>query len=774
MFRIRTILSILSIGLFLNASTTIAATLDGDITVESGKIKPNSLVILNDGVGGKHQTRSDEKGRFVFNDVVPGSYTIEAIQEERVVASATVIVASKDETIHNIKVQDSETLRVVIAQRHEEVHKNLSPSTGANAYVINSEAIEALPQGGATSFDRVLDQTPGIIQDSYGKVHVRDEEGNLQYRLNGILLPTGIRSYTQIIDSRIIQSATLVDGALPAQYGFHTAGVIDIQTKSGLTDGGTADLFGGSHGTIEPSVSYSGHVGNADYYVFNSHLSSDLGIDSPTESVKAIHDHTDQDRQFAYTSYALDPYQRIDLIAGNSVGHFEIPNTPNQATQYGLVGHNGYDSAQLNDRQNEVNQFMTMAWQAQHGDLTLQLAPYIHNSTLTYRPDVAGNLIFNGIASDISRSNLAEGLQGDGSYRLGSSHTLRAGFLAQHETAVTDNTSTVFPGGFGFQTSNTPLTIVDNNHKDGLTYGLYAQDEWRLTTALTMNYGARFDVLDAYTHENQISPRLGFAYKATETTDLHAGYAETFTPPTLDLVSSATVNKFTGTTGAPPGTGNGTVQAERAHSFDVGVTQKLSKEIQLGLDGYYKTINNVLDEGQFGRALVYTQFNFAHGHIYGLEASANYTHDKIHAYVNFAAARGVAKTVTSGQFHLEPAELAYINNNFAHLDHDQTYTASLGGNYEILPRTEVSVDTIVGSGLRSGLANTSTLPGYGQIDLGLSHDLALVPNEKTIARLSVINILNETYKIRDGSGIGVGAPQYGPRRGIFLGLSQSF
>jgi hypothetical protein len=30
------------------------------------------------------------------------------------------------------------------------------------------------------------------------------------------------------------------------------------------------------------------------------------------------------------------------------------------------------------------------------------------------------------------------------------------------------------------------------------------------------------------------------------------------------------------------------------------------------------------------------------------------------------------------------------------------------------------------------------------------------------------------YQIRSGTGVGVFAPQYGPRRGFFFGLSKSF
>jgi outer membrane receptor protein involved in Fe transport len=41
-------------------------------------------------------------------------------------------------------------------------------------------------------------------------------------------------------------------------------------------------------------------------------------------------------------------------------------------------------------------------------------------------------------------------------------------------------------------------------------------------------------------------------------------------------------------------------------------------------------------------------------------------------------------------------------------------------------------------------------------------------------RADVINLFDKTYEIRDGSGVGVGAPQFGPRRGFFVGVSKSF
>jgi outer membrane receptor protein involved in Fe transport len=41
-------------------------------------------------------------------------------------------------------------------------------------------------------------------------------------------------------------------------------------------------------------------------------------------------------------------------------------------------------------------------------------------------------------------------------------------------------------------------------------------------------------------------------------------------------------------------------------------------------------------------------------------------------------------------------------------------------------------------------------------------------------RFDVINLFDKVYEIRSGTGIGVFAPQYGARRGLFFGLSKAF
>jgi len=86
------------------------------------------------------------------------------------------------------------------------------------------------------------------------------------------------------------------------------------------------------------------------------------------------------------------------------------------------------------------------------------------------------------------------------------------------------------------------------------------------------------------------------------------------------------------------------------------------------------------------------------------------------------------------------------------------------------------MDLLYGSGLRRDGAtpNGDHLPGYAQVNLGISRpiDLGFAGKPLTL-RVDLINALDEKYQIRDGTGVGVGAPQFGPRRAYFVGISQA-
>lgn len=652
---------------------------------------------------------------------------------------------------------------------------NLSPRFGASSFDMNRAFIETLPQGTDAPINSVLLQAPGVAQDSAvnGDIHVRNEHANVQYRINGIILPDGISGFGHVLDTSFVGSLALITGALPAQFGLRTAGIVDIQTKSGnaLQPGGSVGIYGGSFGTLTPSFDYGGRTGNTEYFVSGRGFTSNLGIENPTDSYNAIHDRTYQVNFFSYTSTVLDPQTRVSTIFGNTTNRFQIPNNPGQAPGFTAFGVSNFDSSLLNEHQAEQNTFGVLALQKSVNGLDFQLAAFSRYSTLHFVPDTIGDLVFNGIASDVYRRGFANGLQSDGAYKLNDAHTLRAGFTVTGESTQNSNISNVLPlDAFG-NPIDAPFTVTDNNSRLGWVAGVYLQDEWKVTNQLTLNVGLRFDQMWQYVDANQLSPRVNVVYKPLDGTTLHAGYARYFTPPPQAIAAPANIAPFANTTAQPDTFQQSPVLPERAHYFDAGIVQRITPQLEVGLDAYYKISRDLLDDGQFGAALILSGFNYEKAYNSGIELSAAYKDGNFSAYGNLAWARQVATNVVSNQYLFGADELAYIASNYINTDHAQQWTGSAGASY-LWQGTRFSASMVYGSGLRSGFANTDHVAPYATANIGISREIKVPDGKPITVRFDVVNVFDTVYELRDGSGIGVFAPQYGMRRGYFVGISK--
>ena len=127
----------------------------------------------------------------------------------------------------------------------------------------------------------------------------------------------------------------------------------------------------------------------------------------------------------------------------------------------------------------------------------------------------------------------------------------------------------------------------------------------------------------------------------------------------------------------------------------------------------------------------------------------------------------------SGQFQFDPDEIEYMQTHWYHLDHDQDITASVGSAYE-WSATKVYADLLYGSGLYSGFGNAEELPQFATVNTGLSHTFKISRRCQLKARFDIVNLFDKIYEIRDGDGIGVFAPQYIARRGVYGGVSYEF
>jgi outer membrane receptor protein involved in Fe transport len=657
----------------------------------------------------------------------------------------------------------------------DKARENLQPKIGVSTYTMTRDTIERLPGGDETPVDKAILQMPGVSYDSAASnpnYHVRNEYANTQTRINGILLPEGVSGLGPILESSFLGSLTLLTGALPAQYGLRTAGVFDMTTRSFFNNGGSIGIYGGSHDTFTQSFNYGGVVGDTQYFVAGRNLANGVGIENPTASYNAIHDNTEQGKFFGYMSTLIDPSTRLSIISGASVAKFQIPNNPSQMP-LGDYGSPTFPSTSLNEREYDKYYYNIVALQTHSDTVDTQLSTFSRYADVHFVPDVYGDLVFNDVAANVQRESFLNGMQFDSGFKINDQHTLRAGFAVTAESTNVTNTQTVLPVTAAGVVLPNPYTVVDRNSLVGWNLGGYIQDEWKITDKFVLNAGLRFDQLYQFVNANQFSPRLGFVYKPFDGTSTHAGYARYFTPPMQAQAVPADLSLVANSTNQPAIPLDNKVLPERSHYFDIGWDQKLLPGLIVGVDAYYKIATDLLDDGQFGQAVILTQFNYAKGYSEGLEFKANYTNGNFKAYGNLAANNTKSIDVISNQYLIDPDEYAYLLNNWHYIDDMQYLTGSAGASYRWDNATLFTVDMIYGSGLRSGFANIDHVPPYTQFNLGVSHDFYLAPGMKaTVVRFDVVNLFDTVYELRDGSGIGVFAPQYGPRRGFYVGIKQ--
>ena len=753
----------------------------------SGVFRRGLRCVLTVMVTGAHTPQAQEAPKAATTNAVT------KVQASPAIPTPNAPLCPLAQSTNGVGTNSSVKLETVVVTAHlDAAREQIAPSLGAVTYKIGADQIQSMGQGENSTFQQVLLHAPGVVQDEFGEVHVRGDHGDVQYRINGVLLPEQLNGFGQEIDPHLIHSVTLITGTLPAQFGDRTAGIVDVATKTGSQlDRNELSFYGGSYNTFHPAASFGGATTNLDYFVSVSYLHDNLGIDNTTASKDPLHDLTDQERLFGYFSHRFDETSRLTLLLSGSYADFEIPDTPGLSPAYQLANGPPADSSSINERQNEQNYYAVLSYQKSTGGFSAQVSAFTRYADIQFSPDLAQDLLFNGDAAQVKTSDFANGLQADVSYGVGGQHTLRGGVLATYDIEQLDTTAALFPAASQFtpspsgqdlpqppsQSSPTPATVVANSGNSGLTSGIYLQDEWDLNDRLVLNYGLRYDRFDtSFDHEDQVSPRVNMVWQVDDTTSAHFGYARYFMPPTLQYIPLATIKRFENSTDAPFSERDDPQKVERDNYFDAGLSRQVTPAWQITLDSFCKLARNLLDDGQFGSAVILNNFNYTRGTVYGAEASTTYKQGPLSIYGSFSWVQTWARNIDSAEFEFPNNELAYVSAHDIQLDHQGRFTGSGGISYTLLKATRLYSDVLYGNGLRAGFANLEKLPAYWTANVGVEHvwHLHSAGLSELRLRFDCLNLFDQVYEIRDGTGIGIAAPAYGPRRAFYGGFTAVF
>jgi hypothetical protein len=650
--------------------------------------------------------------------------------------------------------------------------------TGANQYTVTAHDITNLPSGEQTAITDILVQMPGVAIDQNQQIHIRNTEGpQFQYEIDGALVPLDINTnppFVSMLNPMFVSSLTLQDGILPSRYSYATGGVVSIATKNGCQSrGGSASLLFGQRNTLEPAIEYAGCVGAASYFVSGQYAEGEIAFSSATPGPNPIHDETHQGQGFAAISVPLSPRATLGVVLSSAASNNELPNVPDLPPQYTLAGVTPSNSSAIDSHLNFRDYLGMVTLRGTPTDaLSYHLTYAFHSITQDFRPDDAGELIYQGVASTASHADLDNTLQADVAYTTGR-HTISSGAYLGEYHVVADDRSLVFPAdSTGAQTSSTPITVTNNARATNLLTGIYVNDRWQLGGGWTLNLGLRWDDITGFTTHNQVDPTINLAWIVVPQVTVHAGFARYMQVPSFQGISPTASTAFEGTTAAGPA-GISTPLTEDDVEWDAGIVYRLNRHLTLSEDAFYEITHHYLDTGQFGVVPIFAPFNYDRGSIWGTETAVAYRDESLTLYGNATIGRNLQTGVATGQFNFDPDELAYINAHAIVLDHQPLYGASAGASYRWRPLT-FALDGVYSSGLRGGFADLEHLPTVVQLNASVKGEFRVPILGAISDRVTVLNLLDRVNLIRPAEGIGIFQSSYGPRFTVLNTVSIRF
>lgn len=596
-----------------------------------------------------------------------------------------------------------ETAIVITARKLDAARMRIDKSLGATVYALDNETIEQRPGGETGSLSSILEQAPGAGLSS-SALSIRGSSA-VQVRINGVLLPETLPDPADQLSSRLAETTQLIAGTLPAQFGFAPGGVIDVTTKNGLyLKGGQAELFVGSRGWIEPAFEWAGAAANTSLFVTGSVERARSRL-SDAAGVGAAERRSEQEG-LLFADHVIGPSDRVSFIIGGARQRLRIGAT-------------------------------TLPKGVEHSDDIYGVGAYQHHSG----PFAAQAAVTLAGASDRAdfgvpdeENRRSAGLQLDTSYEAGPSHRLGSGLMLSHLTGRRTSARS---------RSRTPLD-------------LYLQDQWRLTTGLTLNLGLRSGWLRGTGKSPQIQPRVSLVWDSGDGFGAHAGYARY------------------ATAASPEDEGAFALPIEREDYFDAGVQHKQGPWT-IGVDVYARSVRNLIEERRVLGEAGASAFTFARGRYRGVELSSTYAKGPFSAWANLSLSRARARTIIAGRDLFTPAALAGADRWLA-LAKDRPVVASGGVSWR-LGKLNLAGDILAGNGavrtLDPSQPNGSRASPFVTFGLAAVYHLRLL-DAPTDLRLDLINLLDAHYLRNDARNLEGDWTRRADGRTILVGIEQGF
>jgi hypothetical protein len=675
---------LLGVGLSSRAQSNVGV-ISGVVTDPRGAVVAGATVRLASPITKYTQTAvTDDRGAYRLIDVPLNRYTLvveaagfERFAREVLIKSSLPLRLDAQLSIAAV----SQTVNVVGVEGGLLNVEKTSPSV-----VIDQNSITRVPTGEPSrSAEQLIATTPGWTLDANGRLHARGIEYQVQYVIDGVPVTDTIAStFASSPDPRNFRSVEVTTANVPAEYGNKLAGIIAVNTRSGLEMpmSGNVTFSGSSFNTFESSFDLGGHSGKLGYFLSAAGTRTDRFLDPP--ALENFHNHGVSGKGFFKLDYA--PGEK-DLLRFNFFldgQEFDVPNLPAQQ----LAGQD--------QRRRTGDNMQSLSWQHTFSSNTVSyLALFQRYNSAKLRSNVLATPVF----AEQSRHNSNFGIIGSLTHSVGR-HTLKAGFEVVH-FPVTESFTFAITDLEALLEKEPDLTdaakqftlahpFFFRDSRAGTEGSLYFQDHINATKNLTFDLGARFDSYHFLVKENFLSPRLGLAYRVNATqTVLRASYARFLETPALEnlLLSSSEEARIFSPAGSESQKG-APVSPSREWQLDLGFQQQISRYLRIDADYYYRRLTNPPEITNFLETGVIFPATLARSRAKGLETrldlapvrgfSGFVSYTNLHIY-GFAP-------ITGGLFLGEAVDLLEKSGQRIRIEEDQRNTAVFELRYDKLPK----------------------------------------------------------------------------------------
>src|SRR5258708_5282816 len=339
------------------------------------------------------------------------------------------------------------------------------------------------------SMSMITDFVPGatVVHD---QLHVRGGH-QVSWAIDGVPVPnTNIATNVgPQFDPKDIDYVEVQRGSFSAKAGDRTYGVFNVVTRSGFERDRQGEIVAsyGTYNSTDNQISFGDHSDKSAYYFSFNGNRTDHGLETPTSAL--LHDQSGGGGLFTSLIFNATPNDQLRVGSSARTDYFQTPNDPDAQA----AGDKGRERVQ--------DGFLNFSWVHTIGTgAVLTVSPLYHFNRAAFE----GGPLDVPIATD-NRASWYAGGQASIALIKGK-HNAKAGFygFAQH-----DNTLFALDPNDG---SGDPV-LRQRQDAMGSLSAVFAEDQYKATTWLTLNAGIRLTHFSCGITETAASPRLGVAIR---------------------------------------------------------------------------------------------------------------------------------------------------------------------------------------------------------------------------------------------------------------------